>query len=104
MYTPLAIANLFAAYDSAAALKSVLPTVRTIAVEVSTAVFDEMAKNSNWLTNDEALRTLSAGLPTQHAGYAQQIRDAILRQKADGHRYVLLYGIRQDRIALLTLG
>ncbi|RPD79604.1 Serine/threonine-protein kinase [Lentinus tigrinus ALCF2SS1-7] len=92
------------AYDSAAALKGALSTVRTIAVEVSTPVFDEMAKSSNWLSNDEALRTISAGLPTQHAGYAQQIRDAILRQKADGHRYVLLYGIRQDRIVLLTLG
>ncbi|TFK91310.1 Serine/threonine-protein kinase [Polyporus arcularius HHB13444] len=92
------------AYDSAAALKNALSTVRTIAVEVSTAVFDEMAKNTNWLTSEDALRTISAGLPTQHAGYAQQIRDAVLRQKADGHRYVLLYGIRQDRIALLTLG
>ena len=93
-----------AAYDSALALKNALPGIRTLAVEVSTTVLDEMAKNSNWLTSDEALRTLAAGFPTQHAGYAQQIRDAVLRQKADGHRYVLLSGIRQDRIVLLSLG
>ena len=93
----------FSAYDSAVALKTALPGVRTIAVEVTTAVFDEMARNGNWLTSEDALRTIAAGLPTQHAGYAQQIREAVLRQKADGQRYVLLYGIRQDRLALLTL-
>ncbi|EJF61645.1 Serine/threonine-protein kinase [Dichomitus squalens LYAD-421 SS1] len=91
------------AYDSATALKNAMPGIRTIAVEVTTAVFDELAKNSNWLTSEDALRTIAAGLPTQHAGYAQQIREAVLRQKAEGQRYVLLYGIRQDRIALLTL-
>ena len=80
-----------------------MPNVKPVAVEVSTAVFDEMAKNANWLTSEEALRNVAAGLPTQHAGYAQQIRDAILRIKAEGQRYVLLYGIRQDRVALLTL-
>ena len=67
-------------------------------------MFDEMAKNTNWLTSEDALRAVAAGLPTHHAGYAQQIRDAILRLKGEGQRYVLLYGIRQDRIALLTLG
>ncbi|KAI0746241.1 Serine/threonine-protein kinase [Daedaleopsis nitida] len=91
------------AYDSTVALRNALPALRTIAVDVTTAVFDEMAKNANWLTSEEAFRSLAAGLPTQHAGYAQQIRDAVVRQKTDGHRYVLLYGIRQDRIALLTL-
>lgn len=106
--TPLIVRAMYiaqprTAYDSAVALKNALPGIKTVAVEVSTAVFDEMAKNSNWLTSEEALRTIAIGLPTQHAGYAQQIRDAINRQKADGHRYVLLYGIRQDRIALLTL-
>lgn len=72
-------------------------------MDVTTAVFDEMAKNSNWLNNDEALRAIAAGLPTQHAGYAHQIRDAVLKQNGEGQRYVLLYGIRQERIALLML-
>lgn len=91
------------AFDSANALKSVMPGLRTVAVEVTAAVFDEMAKNANWISSEEALRAIAGGLPPHQSGYAQQIRDAILRLKADGQRYVLLYGIRQDRIALLTL-
>ena len=96
--------HLFVGFEHATALKTAMPGIRTVVVDVTTAVFDEMAKNNNWLTSDEALRTIAAGMPTQHAGYAQQIREAVLRQRAEGHRYVLLYGIRQERLALLTLG
>ena len=92
------------AYDSASMLKSAMPGLRIVAVEVPTSVFDEMAKNANWLTSEEALRAIAAGLAAQYGNYAYQIRDTILRQKMDGQRYVLLYGIRQERIALLTLG
>ncbi|KAI0653862.1 Serine/threonine-protein kinase [Cubamyces menziesii] len=92
------------AHDHSLAVKNSLHNARTIAVDVPTAVFDEMAKNANWLTSEEALRTIAAGLAAQYGNYAYQIRDTILRQKMDGQRYVLLYGIRQERIALLTLG
>ena len=92
------------AYDSASMLKSAMPGLRIVAVEVPTSVFDEMAKNANWLVSEEPLRTIAALLPTHQSGYPQQVRDAILRIKTDGQRYVLLYGIRQDRIALLSLG
>ncbi|KAI8973080.1 Serine/threonine-protein kinase [Trametes punicea] len=92
------------AHDHSLALKNSLQGVRTIAVDVPTTVFEDMAKNTNWLTSEEALRTIAAGLAAHYGNYAHQIRDAILRQKMDGQRYVLLYGIRQERIVLLTLG
>ncbi|KAL1938729.1 hypothetical protein VTO73DRAFT_11332 [Trametes versicolor] len=90
------------AHDHTVALKSSLPRTRTIAVDVPTLVFEEMAKNMDWLTSDEALRTIATGLPAQYGHYAHQIREAVNKQKGDG-RYVLLYGIRQERLALLTL-
>ena len=81
-----------------------MPGFRIVAVEVPTSVFDEMAKNATWLVSEEPLRAIAALLPTHQSGYPQQVRDAILRIKTDRERYVLLYGIRQDRIALLPLG
>lgn len=56
----------------------------------------------DWLSSDEALRTIATGLPAHYGHYAHQIREAVNKQKGDG-RYVLLYGIRQERLALLTL-
>ncbi|CDO76045.1 hypothetical protein BN946_scf184959.g3 [Trametes cinnabarina] len=92
------------AHDHSQALKNALPGLRTIAIDVPTTVFEEMIKNMSWLSNEEALRTIATGLPAQYGNYAHQIRDAVQRQKTDGQRFVLLYGIRQERIALLTLG
>ncbi|KAI0777469.1 Serine/threonine-protein kinase [Trametes elegans] len=91
------------AYDHSLTVKNVMQGIRTIAVDVPTSVFDDMAKNANWLSSDEALRTIAAGLSAQYGNYAHQIRDTVMRQKADGQRYVLLYGVRQERIALLAL-
>ncbi|KAI0635341.1 Serine/threonine-protein kinase [Trametes polyzona] len=90
------------AYDHAVAVKNALPRTRTIAIDVPTPVFEEMAKNSDWLNNDEVLRAIATGLPAQYGHYAQQVKEAVNRQKTDGN-YVLLYGIRQERIVLLTL-
>ncbi|KAH9846907.1 Serine/threonine-protein kinase [Lenzites betulinus] len=90
------------AHDHAVAVKNSLSRARTIAIDVPNAVFEDMTKNMDWLDDDPTLRGIATGLPAQYGHYAQQIRDAVNRQRVDG-RYVLLYGIRQERIALLTL-
>ncbi|OSC98901.1 Serine/threonine-protein kinase [Trametes coccinea BRFM310] len=91
------------AHDHSQALKTALPGIRTIAIDVPTTVFEDMIKNPSWLSNEEALRTIATGLPAQYGNYAHQIKDAVQRQKTDGQRFVILYGIRQERIGLLTL-
>ncbi|KAI0828484.1 Serine/threonine-protein kinase [Trametes gibbosa] len=90
------------AHDHSVTVKNSLSRARTIAIDVPNAVFEDMTKNMDWLREDDALRGIAAGLPAQYGNYAQQIREAVNRQKTDG-RYVLLYGIRQERIALLTM-
>ncbi|KAI9060398.1 Serine/threonine-protein kinase [Trametes sanguinea] len=91
------------AHDHSLVLKNSLPGIRTIAIDVPTPVFEDMIKNMSWLSNEEALRTIAMGLPAQYGNYAHQIKDAVQRQKTDGQRFVILYGIRQERIGLLTL-
>ncbi|KAI0666498.1 Serine/threonine-protein kinase [Trametes maxima] len=92
------------AHDHSVAVKNALPGARTIAIDVPNVVFEEMAKNMSWIKEEEALRPIAAALPAQYGNYVYQIRDAVKRQKDDGQHCVLLYGIRQERIALLTLG
>ncbi|KAI0354133.1 Serine/threonine-protein kinase [Trametes cingulata] len=92
------------AHEHAVAVKNAMQSIRTITVDVPTVVFEEMAKNASWLTNDEVLKGFSAALPLQQSHYPQQIREVIkrLRDEQQQH-YVLLHGTRQERIVLLQL-
>jgi translation initiation factor 2-alpha kinase 4 len=36
-------------------------------------------------------------------GYAPQIREAISRRQAEGHRFVLLFSVRDERVHLFAL-
>lgn len=83
------------------AVQSGLPV---IAVDVSASVLDSMAKSSNWVTDDEAYKSIAASFSTpQSPGYAYQVRESVARKRADGHRFVLLFAVRDERVALLTL-
>lgn len=74
-----------------------------LAVDVPATVFDEMTKSPNWVTDEEAWKAILALFPPQHASYAGQIRDATARRKADGHKYLLFFAVREERVVLITL-
>ncbi len=75
----------------------------TIAVDVSPDVFDAMIKNSSWVTDEEAWKPLAAAMPPQTSAYAHQIREAVAKRKTEGHHYVLLFAVREERVQLLQL-
>ncbi|KAJ7874765.1 kinase-like domain-containing protein [Mycena olivaceomarginata] len=74
-----------------------------LAVDVLPAVFDAMIKSAAWLTDDEIWKALAAAFPVQQWAYAQQVREAVLKRKTEGHRYILLFAVREERVQLLKL-
>ncbi|KDQ55313.1 hypothetical protein JAAARDRAFT_37347 [Jaapia argillacea MUCL 33604] len=76
-----------------------------VAVDVPPIVFDAMiaARNSAWVSEEEAWRQILNGFPSGHSFYAHQIQDVVSRKKGDGHRFVLLFSVRDERAQLLTL-
>jgi eukaryotic translation initiation factor 2-alpha kinase 4 len=74
----------------------------TVAVDVPTTIFDAMCRSSAWITEDDAWKSLVASFPGGH-GYASQIRDLVLKHKDDGHAYILLFAVKEERIQLLAL-
>jgi len=84
------------------AVQSGLPT---LAVDVPDVVFEAMAKDTEWITdeNPEAWRTILASFPTQQTAYAYQIKEAIGKRKEEGCKFVLLFTVRGERVCLLDL-
>ncbi|KAJ7760657.1 kinase-like domain-containing protein [Mycena maculata] len=74
-----------------------------LAVDVLPAVFDAMIKGSTWLTDEDVWKALATAFPVQQWAYAQQIREAVVKRKAEGHRYILLFAVREERVQLLKL-
>jgi translation initiation factor 2-alpha kinase 4 len=76
-----------------------------LGVDVAPAHFDALARSCAWITDEEAWKPIAAMFPAQHAAYAQQVREAALKRKAEGGAagYLLLYAVREDRAALLAL-
>ncbi|KAJ6497813.1 kinase-like domain-containing protein [Mycena sanguinolenta] len=74
-----------------------------LAVDVLPAVFDEMIRSAGWLTDEEVWKSIAAGFPVQQWAYAQQVREAVVKRKTEGHRYILLFAVREERVQLLKL-
>ncbi|KAJ7749951.1 hypothetical protein B0H16DRAFT_1675473 [Mycena metata] len=74
-----------------------------LAVDVLPAVFDAMIKSSAWLTDEEIWKALAASFPVQQWAYAQQVREAVVKRKTEGHPYILLFAVREERVQLLKL-
>jgi translation initiation factor 2-alpha kinase 4 len=72
-------------------------------VEVSPAHFDAMVKSPAWITDEEAWKAIAAMFPPGHSAYAQSVREAAARRKAEGHAYILLHSVREDRAQLLAI-
>jgi translation initiation factor 2-alpha kinase 4 len=84
------------------AVQSGLPT---LAVDVPMPAFEAMAKNANWTRDDdyEAWKSVLANFPAQQTGYANQIKDAIVKRREEGSKFMLLFAVRGERVCLLAL-
>ncbi|THH28609.1 hypothetical protein EUX98_g5583 [Antrodiella citrinella] len=74
-----------------------------IGVDVPPAIFEEMSKNTNWITDEEAWKSLQAAFPTSYISYAQQVRETVIKRKMDGVKFVVLFAVREGRASLLQL-
>lgn len=77
--------------------------IPVLAIDVPGTVFDLLSKSASWVTDDDAWKIVTTTFPTQNTGYAVQVREAAARKRADGHRFVLLFAVRDERVHLLTL-
>ncbi|KAH9994612.1 hypothetical protein BJV77DRAFT_1059858 [Russula vinacea] len=82
------------------AVRSGIPV---IAIDTPANVFDILCQSSSWVTDDETWKTVASSFPLSSPGYASQIREAIFRRQAEGHRFVLLFAVRDERVHLFTL-
>ena len=72
-----------------------------LVVDLAPAILTALAKSSTWITDDEAWKLLSPSF-NNHT-YAQQVRDAVAKRKADGFPFILLYATIEERATLLQL-
>ncbi|KII86233.1 hypothetical protein PLICRDRAFT_114396 [Plicaturopsis crispa FD-325 SS-3] len=92
------------AFDITTQLKSeVLSGMPTVGVDVTPTVFDMLTRSAAWLTDEDTWRSVVAAFPSQHTAYAPLIREAVAKRKAEGHKFVLLVGVREERVGLLAL-
>jgi len=92
------------AFETGVQLKnSVHSGLPMLAVDVPPAVFEAMTRSSSWITDEEAWKVVLNTLPPQSSAYAQQIRDAASRRRAESHRFLILFAVREERAQLLTL-
>jgi hypothetical protein len=82
------------------AVRSGIPV---IAIDTPANVFDILCQSSSWVTDDETWKTVASSFPLSSTGYAPQIREAISRRQAEGHRFVLLFAVRDERVHLFAL-
>ncbi|KAL5519904.1 hypothetical protein ACEPAG_1564 [Sanghuangporus baumii] len=93
------------AYENRMRLKSALQSgaLPTLAIDVPPPVFDALAKSDAWVTDDDTWRAILPSFPTQHLAYASQIREAVARRKCEGAELLMLFAVKEERMALLTL-
>jgi translation initiation factor 2-alpha kinase 4 len=92
------------ACDLAEQLKASLHAgMQVLAVDVPPPVFDSLVKDSAWLTDDDLWRSISNAFPVGQAGYAQQVREAAFKRRAEGHKFLVLVAVKEEKVGLLTL-
>lgn len=82
------------------AVQSGIPVV---AIDTPANVFDALCKSPSWITDDETWKSVASLFPNPSTGYAPQIRDAISRRRTEGHHFILLFAVRDERVHLLML-
>lgn len=88
----------------AAQVKSIAQSgMQVLAIDVNGALFDALTRNSSWITEDEAWRSILPNFPTGQSSYAYQIREDAQKRKQEGHKFLLLFSVREERIGLLSI-
>ncbi|TFK38831.1 hypothetical protein BDQ12DRAFT_605427 [Crucibulum laeve] len=82
---------------------SVQAGMPVVAVDVVPEVFEAMIRSSAWLKDEDAWKAIASAFPAGQSAYAQQLRETAQKRKAEGHAYVLIYAVREERIQLLSL-
>jgi translation initiation factor 2-alpha kinase 4 len=91
-------------FDMAAQVKSIAQSgMQVLAIDVPGSLFDVLTRNSSWITDDEAWRPILPHFPTGQSAYANQIREDAQRRKSEGHRLLLLFSVREERVGLLMI-
>lgn len=94
------------AFETAEEIRgSVLNGLPVIAVDVAPVIFDAMTRTSAWITDDDAWRSILALFPSGNSPYAQQVRDTVIRKKAENPScgYALLFAVKEERMQLLKM-
>ncbi|KAF8345771.1 kinase-like domain-containing protein [Amanita rubescens] len=92
------------AFETGVQLKNSIQTgLPILAVDVPSLVFDAMTRSGSWITDEEAWKMVLNTFPAQNTAYAQQIREAAAKRRTEGHRFLILFAVREERIQLLTL-
>lgn len=92
------------AYERNIELKTAVQNgVPMIVIDVPSTVFDSLVKSSSWIHDDEAWKTIVASMPALQSAYSNQVREAVIRRKSEGHPFVMLYATREERMQLLSL-
>jgi translation initiation factor 2-alpha kinase 4 len=95
------------AFEKAETIKNALQTnMPILAVDISQAHFEAMLRSPAWITDEEAWKTMTTTYqnPPGYPGYNYSIREAVQKRKSEGHAYILLFAVREDRAQLLALG
>lgn len=92
----------FVAFETGVQIKNSMQNgMPMLAIDVPPAVFDSMVRNSSWVVEDEQWKAMINGFASPV--YAQQIRDAAVKRKSEGHSFMLLFSVRDERVQLLNL-
>lgn len=92
------------AFEKAVAIKTSFQNgMPILAVDVTPAQFEAMTRTSSWITEEEAWKSLAAMFQQPQMSYALTVREAAIKRKAEGHTYILLFAVREDRAQLLSI-
>jgi len=72
-----------------------------VAIDVTPSLFDILSRNCAWVTDDEAWRSIAGEFGS--SVYASQVREAVAKKKAEGCTWMLLVGVREERVGILNL-
>ena len=92
------------AFEKAVAIKTSFQNgMPVLVVDVTPAQFEVMTRTSTWIVEEEAWKSLSALFQQSQMNYALTVREAAIKRKAEGHSYILLFAVREDRAQLLSI-
>jgi translation initiation factor 2-alpha kinase 4 len=78
--------------------------IPVVALHIASSSFDAMILHPEWLKDgdSEAMRPVMDTF-SPSTSYAVQIREAILKKKSEGCKFILLLSLKDDRLHLVNL-